>query len=116
MAQVKLVRITGSGFVKTGAITPGHPVVSRHWKDVINEADFELESAAHQETEEAAIEEWLENPQDFIDSEVKTASIRRVDNFNSQKQAARQTRSWDADFADAQAHVAGILSKLGNGR
>jgi MarR-like DNA-binding transcriptional regulator SgrR of sgrS sRNA len=112
--MVKIVRITGSGFVKTGAITSGHPVEFRHWKEVVAEADFELESAAHQETEEAAIEQWLENPQDFVDSEVKTASIRRVDNFSRTRTAAPQ-QNWDADFADAQAHVAGILGKLGNG-
>lgn len=123
--MVKIVRITGSGFAKTGSVTDGHPVEFRHWKDVVEEAEAELEAAADQETDEAVVERWLENPQEFMaaesDTEVvtgvstmKQGMLRRADNFN--KRAAAPQRSWDAEFTDAQAHVASVLKNLGNGR
>jgi hypothetical protein len=124
--MVKIVRITGSGFVKTGSITDGHPVEFRHWKDVVEEAEAELEAAADSESEEAAIEVWLENPQAIMSADteadtqgvgistIKTGMLRRADNFSRTRTAAVQ-QSWDGDFADAQAHVANILKDLGNG-
>lgn len=120
-----LVRITGSGFVKNAAITDGHPVEFRHWKDVVDECDFALESAVSSEEEEAVVELWLEDPQSFmIDEEgaaVKTSSMRRVTGGMGlmrhgdihQKQASS---NFDKNFADAQAHVASVLKNLGNGR
>jgi hypothetical protein len=119
-----LVRITGSGFVKTGAITDGHPVEFRHWKEVVDEADGFLESAANSEEEEAVVELWLEDPASFqaaFDSEngaspVKRGMFSRADNFSRGKQAARAESNWDQEFSDAQAHVASVLKNLGNGR
>lgn len=125
--MVKIVRITGSGFVKTGSVTDGHPVEFRHWKDVVEEAEAELEAAADQETEEAAIEVWLENPQAIMSADtegfevsvgastMKTGMLRRADNFSRTRTAAAPQQSWDGDFADAQAHVRSALSNLGNG-
>lgn len=117
---MRLVRITGSGFAKTGSITDGHPVEFRHWKDIVEEADAELVAAADQETEEAVVELWLEDPQSFneVDTEgvgLKQGSmLRRADNFN-QKRAAAPQQNWNTEFADAQAHVASVLKNLGNG-
>jgi|SRR5271154_5256945 len=119
-----LVRITGSGFVKNAAITDGHPVEFRHWKDVVEDCTFALESAVHSEEEEAVVELWLEDPASFMEQEdgaVKTASVRRVtagmglmrSTDVHQKQAAA---NFDHDFAEAQAHVASVLKNLGNGR
>jgi hypothetical protein len=117
-------RITGSGFVKNAAITEGHPVEFRHWKDVVEDCAFALESATHSEEEEAVVELWLEDPQSFMgqeDGAVKTASVRRVTagmglmrHGDMQKQAG--ARNWDQDFSEAQDHVASVLKNLGNGR
>lgn len=115
-----LIRITGSGFVKTGAIADGHPVEFRHWKDVVDECDRELESAAGSEEEEAVVELWLEDPMSFQTEDdttvVRTGGLRRADNFVRGKQAATRETNWDQEFADAQSHVASVLKNLGNGR
>jgi len=117
-----IVRITGSGFVKTGSVTDGHPVEFRHWKDVVDEADSFLESAAASEEEEAVVELWLEDPMSFQDQEesgqrmIRTGGmIRHADTFG-RKQAVIRESNWDREFADAQAHAASVLNKLGNGR
>jgi hypothetical protein len=117
-----IVRITGSGFVKTGAVADGHPVEFRHWKDVVDEADSFLESAAVSEEEEAVVELWLEDPMSFQDQEdsptrmMRTGGmIRHADGFGRKQAVVRET-NWDAEFADAQAHVASVLKNLGNGR
>jgi hypothetical protein len=122
MAQVKLFRITGSGFVKQGSITPGHPIEFRHWKEVVDDADFALESAVHSEEEEAVVELWLEDPQSFQVGEdmVQSPAVRRVQAGNGlqrvsdvhHKQAAA---NWDQDHSEAVEHVRSVLSNLGNG-
>jgi hypothetical protein len=120
---VKILRITGSGFVKTGAITDGHPVAFRHWQEVVDECDRELEFAASSDEEEAVVELWLEDPMSFQTEEdapvqglLRRGMINRADNFVRGKQAARSETNWDREFADAQLHAASVLSKLGNGR
>ena len=124
-----IVRITGSGFVKTGSVTDGHPVEFRHWKDVVEEADFAIESAAHSEEEEAVVELWLEDPMSFQQFEEdatpmgpgarinRTAGsmIRSADPFG-RKTGVVKTTNWDQEFADAQAHAKSVMAKLGNGR
>jgi hypothetical protein len=116
---MRLVRITGSGFVKTGAITDGHPVEFRHWKEVVDEAEAVLDAAADAE-DEALVDYWLENPQEFngADEEVgglkRGSMIRAADNFGRKQAVIRQT-NWDQEFSDAQAHVASVLKNLGNG-
>jgi hypothetical protein len=127
-----IVRITGSGFVKTGSVTDGHPVEFRHWQEVVDEAENFLESAVSSEEEEAVVELWLEDPMSFqayfneenatpIDPSAarvhRTAGsmIRSVDPFGHKAAAPRQS-NWDSEFADAQAHVASVLKNLGNGR
>lgn len=115
---MRIVRITGSGFVKTGSITDGHPVEFRHWKEVVDEADFAIESAAHSEDEEAVVELWLEDPQSFrdSDSEVQTAVVRRADKLGAKYERKTASSNWDQEFADAQAHARSVLAKLGNNR
>ena len=117
-----IVRITGSGFVKTGAIADGHPVEFRHWQEVVDDADNFLETAASSEEEEAVVELWLEDPMSFQDQEeaaprsVRTGSmISRADNFGRKQAVVRET-NWDREFADAQSHAASVLKNLGNGR
>ena len=125
---MRLVRITGSGFVKTGAITDGHPVEFRHWEEVVDTADAFLESAVNSEDEEAVVELWLEDPMSFqayFDEEAagegivkqRTAGsmVRLADGFGRKQAAPRQT-NWDQEFADAQAHARSVMAKLGNGR
>jgi hypothetical protein len=123
---MRVVRITGSGFVKMGAIADGHPVEFRHWQEVVDECDRELESAASSEEEEAVVELWLEDPMSFqavfdeeepgIAPQTRTGSmLRRADNFG-RKQAVVREANWDQEFADAQLHVASVLKNLGNGR
>jgi hypothetical protein len=116
----KLVRITGSGFVKTGAITEGHPVEFRHWQEVVDDAETTLDAAAESEDDEMFVDYWLENPQLFNggDTEatpMRPGMIRAADNFGRKQAVIRQT-SWDQEFSDAQAHVASVLKNLGNGR
>lgn len=119
-----IVRITGSGFAKQGSITQGHPVEFRHWKDVIEDYDFALESAVHSEEEEAVVNLWLEDPQSFQDKDIPSqhrGSMRRVvtgglgpqrvDNMHQKTAAA----NWDQDFSEATEHVRSVLSNLGNG-
>lgn len=121
-----LIRVTGSGFVKTGSVTDGHPVEFRHWQEVVDEAENFLESAASSEEEEAVVELWLEDPMSFQKFEDATpmgpgvnrtagSMIRSVDPFG-RKQAVVRGTNWDTEFADAQAHVASVLKNLGNGR
>lgn len=119
---MRLIRITGSGFVKQGSVTPGHPIEFRHWKEIIDDADSMLESAAHSEEEEAVVELWLEDPQSFQQAEGvgRSSAVRRVGAGQGlqrvgehHKQAAQ---NWDQDFEEAQTHVASLLGKLGNGR
>lgn len=122
---MRIVRITGSGFVKQGSVTPGHPVESRHWKDVVNDIDCELEAAVHSEEEEAVVDLWLEDPQSFQEDTENvghTASTMRVrtggmglQRVGDLHKTAAAT-SWDQDFSEAQAHVASVLKNLGNGR
>lgn len=120
-ATGKLVRITGSGFVKTGAITEGRPVDFHHWKDVVDEFDSELESAANSEDEQAVVDLWLEDPLSFQNpdgtvSHPRTGGmIRHADGFGRKQAVVRET-NWDTEFADAQSHVASVLKNIGNGR
>jgi hypothetical protein len=128
-----IVRITGSGFVKTGSVTDGHPVEFRHWKEVVDNAEDFLESAASSDEEEAVVELWLEDPMSFqayFDEEGATpmgpgnarvnrtagSMIRSADPFGRKQAVIRQEINWDQEFADAQKHAASVLSKLGNGR
>ena len=124
-----LLRITGSGFAKTGSVTDGHPVEFRHWQEVVNEAESFLESAVHSAEEEAVVELWLEDPMSFQQFDEATpmgpgvarvnrtagSMIRSTDPFG-RKAAVAQTKDWDQEFADAQSHVASVLRNLGNGR
>jgi len=115
---MKIVRITGSGFVKLGAVTDGYPVEFRHWKEVVDEFDSDLEAAAGSEEEQAVVDLWLEDPMSFQADEApaqRTGSmIRRADNFG-RKQAVVREANWDQEFADARNHAAEVLRNLGNG-
>jgi len=117
-----LVRITGSGFVKTGSITDGHPVEFRHWKDVVEDAESFLESAAHSEEEEAVVELWLEDPmsfQQFFETPTERAEhvglIRRADRTGA-KTASVPAETWEESMSAAKTHINSMLANLGNGR
>jgi hypothetical protein len=118
-----LIRITGSGFVKQGSVTDGHPVEFRHWKDVVDDCDFALESAVHSEEEEAVVELWLEDPKSFMDEEtsVNAPTMRRVQaglgmqRHDPMQHKVATTRNWDQDYSEATEHVRSVLSNLGNG-
>jgi len=112
--------------VKTGAVADGCPVEFRHWKDVIDECDRELESAVASEEEEAVVELWLEDPASFqaafneeepgaVPLHHTGSMLRCADSFG-RKQAVVREANWDAEFADVKAHVASVLGRLGNGR
>jgi hypothetical protein len=115
------MRITGSGFVKTGAVADGHPVEFRHWQEVVDECDRELESAAGSEEEEAVVELWLEYPSSFMDTDIpQVGSVRRLKTGGSDLRRSgdpfpkiAHARSWDEELAEAQDHAASVLSGLG---
>jgi hypothetical protein len=114
-----ITRITGSGFVKQGSITDGHPVEFRHWQEVVDEAEAALDFAVHSDEEESVVELWLEDPMSFqkamgADGPQTGGAIRRADNFGGK--VARRESNWDQEFSDAQAHVKNVLANLGNGR
>jgi hypothetical protein len=123
-----IVRIAGSGFVKTGSVQEGAPVEFRHWKEVVDEADNVIEAAADQETEEAVVDLWLEDPRSFMDeinpSHVHTGSMVRrlqtggmgLQHHSDPRQKTAAASDWDQDFADAKTHATALLSNLGNGR
>lgn len=109
--------------MKQGSVTPGHPIEFRHWQEVIDDADFALESAVHSEEEEGVVELWLEDPQSFQETEgmVQTPAVRRVRAGNGLQRVGdvhhkQASQNWDNDFSEAQAHVAAVLGKVGNGR
>jgi len=119
-----LIRITSSGFVKTGSVTDGHAVEFRHWKEVVDEAENFLESATDSEEEEAVVELWLEDPMSFQtafnEEEGVTPNVRRttgsmirnVDNFG-RKQAVVRTTNWDQEVDNVRNHVASVLGNMG---
>ncbi len=118
-------------FRKTGATTQGAPVEFRHWKEVVDEFDRELEAAVLNESEEAVVDLWLEDPHSFMEGEVSPSQahtgsmVRRIQaggtglqRYGHQGAMAKTAVStdWDDEFAEAKAHVASVLSNLGNGR
>jgi hypothetical protein len=42
--------------------------------------------------------------------------LHRPQSFEARKASAVKSQDWDENFANAKNHVAGILSKLGNGK
>jgi hypothetical protein len=127
---VRLVRIAGSGFAKQGSVAQGHPVEFRHWKDVVDEAEAELETAADLDTEEAVVELWLEDPRSFMetgsaegDPGTVSPMVRRaqtgglgLQRHGDPRHKTAAASDWDSEFANAKAHAASVLGKLGNGR
>jgi hypothetical protein len=117
-------------FRKTGATQQAAPVEFRHWKEVVDEFDQELEAASLNESEEAVVDLWLEDPLSFQEgttnpSHAHTGSmVRRLQTGGSglrrasdaMAKTASAGEGWDQEFADAQAHVASVLKNLGNAR
>jgi hypothetical protein len=62
-------------FRKTGATQDGAPVEFRHWKEVVDEFDHDLEAAALNESEEAVVDLWLEDPRSFMEGEVNPSQV-----------------------------------------
>ena len=107
-------------FRKTGATTKGVPVETRHWREVIDEADAQLSAAAESMDEEAVLERWLENPQDFMQGaavgDQQVSAIRRVHTgglglgrYTNRRVASSEASVWDQDFEDARAHAQAVL-------
>jgi len=117
-------------FRKTGATQDGIPVEFRHWREVVDEIDSELEAAALNESEEAVVDLWLEDPLSFQEGEVNPSRthtgsmVRRMQTGGSglhrhgdaSMQKTASASDWDQEFADAKAHAASVLNNLGNAR
>jgi hypothetical protein len=118
-------------FRKTGATQDAAPVEYRHWKEVVDEFDQDLEAAALNESEEAVVDLWLEDPRSFMEGEVDPgpgrlhtgSMVRRMQTGGSGLRRAADPMAktasesnWDQEFADAKAHAASVLGNLGNAR
>lgn len=117
---MRLVRITGSGFAKTGSITDGHPVEFRHWQDVVDEAETELVAAANEETEEAVVELWLEDPTSFQENlenpqerAERVGMVHRADRVGAKYARQAPQEDWNQEYANAQAHARSVLANMG---
>jgi len=114
-------------FRKTGATQQAAPVTFQPWRELVDEFDSELEAAALNESEEAVVDLWLEDPMSFQDTPVNQENMhvgsmmRRVATGgvglqrvgDSQHKTASAT-NWDDEFANAKSHAASVLSQLGN--
>jgi hypothetical protein len=109
--------------IKIASVQTGYPVAFRHWQEVVDEADNDIETAAESEEEERVVGLWLDDPMSFqaaFDAEStpmgpgKVSSVRRLD--HGHKTAAQRETNWGREFSEAQAHAQSVLSKLGNGR
>lgn len=108
-------------FRKTGATQQAAPVEFRHWKEVVDDFDNDLEAAAMNETEEAVVDLWLEDPQSFMEGEVNPSHshtgsmVRRLQTGGlglqrhaDPRQKTASASDWDQEFADAGARRVGI--------
>lgn len=100
---------------KTGAVS-SEPINHRSWKELVDDFDAQLDLSNASEDEEAVIEMWLENPEQFFEREdgQRPSMIRRMTAGRTNVRTA--SNNIDQEFAAAQAHAASILSKLGNAR
>lgn len=100
------------------------PISFRHWRELVDDFDFQIEYSANQETEEAVVDLWLEDPRSFMEGlempEGQQSAARRVktggnglERYNPMVRTASVTR-WDSEFADAKAHADSVLKSLGN--
>jgi hypothetical protein len=109
-------------FRKTAATMQGQPVEFRHWKDVVEDYDFALQSAASSEEEEAVVDLWLEDPQSFMDEDVPARGgvrLARSGGVGLQRSGETQHKTaaatnWDDEFENARTHASSILKNLGN--
>jgi hypothetical protein len=111
-------------WVKTAGAVKSEPINHRPWQELVDDFDGTLEFAAAQETEEAIVDLWLEDPRSFMDGDVDPVEQRsaarlvktggngwqRPDVAMSRTASAR----FDQEFADAKAHADSVLKKLGN--
>jgi hypothetical protein len=122
-------RFASTGFAKTGAVQEGYPVQSRDWHEVVDELDTRLEALTESEEEEAIVDLWLEDPRSFMEGEINPSHmhtgsmVRRLQTggmglqrHSDVQHKTASASNWDQEFADAKAHAASVLSKLGNGR
>lgn len=113
-------------FRKTGATQEAVAVTQHPWREFVDDFDRELEAASLNESEEAVVDLWLEDPMSFqqpdeaTPSSVHTSSmIRRagtggmgLQRVGAMHKTAAAT-NWDDEFASAKAHAASVLSQLG---
>jgi len=112
---------------KTAGAVQSDPINYRHWRELVDEFDFQIEYAASQETEEAVVDLWLEDPKSFMqgleaspEGGVQPSAIRRIktggtglQRYNPMAKAA-SVSAWDQEFTDAKNHADEVLRKLGN--
>jgi hypothetical protein len=116
-------------FRKTGATQESVAVTHQPWREFVDGFDADLEAAALDESVEAVVDLWLEDPMSFQDAPVNPehshvgSMMRRVATGGMGLQRAGQpqhktaaTTDWDDEFANAKAHAASVLANLGNGR
>ena len=101
------------------------PVPYRPWQESVDEFDLHLNEIVDQESDNAVVELWLEDPRSFlvgvepsVDGEISPVvrrvkvgglGLRRYDPMS--KVAA--SNSWDEEFQDAKNHAAQVLSSIG---
>jgi hypothetical protein len=114
-------------FRKNGATQDAVAVTSQPWKEFVSDFDADLEAAALDESVEAVVDLWLEDPQSFMDTEINPehtthvgSMMRRVatggmglQRADTMQHKTASATNWDDEFANAKAHAASVLSQLG---
>lgn len=109
---------------KTSAAAQSDSISFRHWRELVDDFDFQIEYSANQETEEAVVDLWLEDPRSFMEGlempEGQQSAARRVKTggnglrrHDPMVRTAAATR-WDSEFSEAKNHVDQVLKNLGN--
>ena len=99
-----------------GKNAPPSPVTHRPWQESVDEFDSGLSQIVDDESEEAVVDLWLEEPNSFADGlEQGRTSVRRVKtggNGLARHDPPAKTAAWDREFADARAHAAEVLRSM----
>ena len=97
------------------------------WQKSVDEFDLHLNEIVDQESDDAVVELWLEDPRSFllgvepsVDGEISPV-VRRVKTgglglrrYDPMAKVAA-SNNWDEEFEDARKHAAQVLSNIGNG-
>lgn len=110
---------------KTAGAVKSEPISHRSWHELVDDFDQQLAAAADSETEEAAVDLWLENPRVYMEvgpdpenTHIASPMMRRVrtggmgfQRHNSMEKTAAVS-SWDEEIADVKAHVNRVLGNI----